>query len=79
EGEITSFTIIRVAPEGFEAYTPFAVGMIKLIEGPNVEGQIVGNVQNVEVGKKVKTVFRKMHEDNPDGLIYYGLKWKIVD
>jgi len=77
EGEIVSFTIIRVPPEGFETYTPYAVGLIKMKEGPYVEGQIVDDVNNVEIGKKVRTVFRKMYQDNSDGLIYYGLKWKI--
>lgn len=79
EGEIVSYTIIRIAPEGFEAYVPYAVALIKLKEGPHIEGQIVGDVNNVDMGKKVKTVFRKMFEDGSDGLIYYGLKWALSE
>jgi len=78
EGKIISFTIIRVPPEGFEKYTPYAVGMIKMKEGPLLEGQIVGDVNSVDIGQSVKTVFRRIYEDNSDGLIHYGLKWKIV-
>jgi len=79
KGEITSFTIIRIPPEGFEAYTPFAVGLIKMEEGPTVEGQIVGDINNVEIGKKVKPVFRKFTEDGSTGLIHYGIKFQIED
>lgn len=38
-GEIKTFTVIRIAPEGFEA--PYIVGMVELDEGPWVMGNIV--------------------------------------
>ena len=79
KGEIISFTIIRVAPEGFEAYTPYAVALIKLDEGTTIEGQVVGEVNKVDIGKRVKPVFRKFHEDGSDGLIHYGIKFQLED
>lgn len=78
-GTVESFTIIRVAPKGFESQTPYAVGIIKLDEGPKMSGQIVGNPENVEMGKNVRPVFRKMFEDGPEGVIQYGIKFEIVD
>ena len=77
-GEIISYTIIRSAPSGFENQTPYAVGIIKLKEGPNITGQIVGEIENVDIGKNVCSVFRKMYEDGEEGLNHYGFKFKIV-
>ncbi|MBL7206026.1 MAG: Zn-ribbon domain-containing OB-fold protein [Candidatus Aenigmarchaeota archaeon] len=78
KGEIISFTVIRAAPEGFEKYTPYAIALIKLEEGEVISGQIVGDVTKVEEGKKVKSVFRRMHEDGKDGVIFYGVKFQLV-
>ena len=74
-GTIESFTIIRVAPKGFEALTPYAVGIIQLVEGAKITGQIIGNVKDVEIDKPVKAVFRKLSEDGAEGVIHYGVKW----
>ncbi len=78
-GKIVSHTIVRVPPEGFEKYTPYAVAIIELSEGARISGQIVGDVNRVESGKNVKTVFRRMHEDKSGGLIHYGLKWELAE
>jgi len=78
-GEILSYTIIRVPPEGFEVYTPYAVGLIQLEEGTNISGQITGDISKIDIGKKVRPVFRKLHEDKSDGLIHYGIKFELVE
>lgn len=78
-GEVLSYTVIRVAPEGFESYAPYAVAIIKLDEGTNISGQIIGDFNKVEIGKRVKSVFRRITEDNKQGLIHYGVKFEIVD
>jgi uncharacterized OB-fold protein len=74
-GRIISYTVIRIPPEGFESYTPYAVALIELDEGAIISGQIVGNINDVDIGKRVKTVFRKVYEDGSAGLIHYGLKF----
>lgn len=56
EGEIKTFTVIRVAPEGFEP--PYIVALAELKEGP----WLIGNLEGVNpeeatmklIGKKVK-------------------------
>lgn len=78
-GEIVSFTIIRTPPSGFEKLAPYVVAIVRLDEGPSIAGQIVGNKDKVEIGKRVQSVFRKMSEDGPDGLIRYGFKFEMVD
>lgn len=78
-GTIESFTVIRVPPEGFEKAAPYAVAIIKLDEGTNISGQIVGDTNEVQSGKRVRPVFRKIMEDGEDGLIHYGIKWELDD
>ena len=77
-GEIVSYTIIRSAPEGFDKYVPYVVAIIKLDEGTNISGQIVGNdTEKIKTGARVRPVFRRMFEDGSAGLIQYGVKWVL--
>lgn len=78
EGEIYSFTILNTPPEGFEYQRPYVVGIIKLKEGVLFTGQIVGPIENVKIGKKVRAIFRKISTSD-DGFINYGIKFEIVD
>lgn len=78
-GKILSYTIIRIPPEGFDIYTPYAVAIIELDEGSRISGQVIGNPDDVGIGRKVRPVFRRLQEDNKDGLIQYGTKFEITD
>ena len=78
EGKVVSWTVIRAAPEGFEDQVPYAVAMIQLDDGGMIAGQIVDTIGGIEMGKKVRVVFRRMCADGSDGLIHYGLKWEVV-
>ncbi len=78
-GEIISYTIIHAPPDGFEKYSPYAIGLIKLAEGSTVSGQLVGDSSKIDIGKKVRPVFRKMNEDGEGGVIHYGIKFEIAD
>ncbi len=55
-GQIQTFTVIQVPPEGFEA--PYIVGMAELDEGPWLVGNIVGVDPDEAtmdlIGKRVK-------------------------
>jgi uncharacterized OB-fold protein len=77
-GEIVSYTIIHTAPEGFERQTPYAIALVKLEEGPTISGHVVDR-DGIDIGKKVKAVFRKIHEDGPAGVINYGFKFELVE
>ncbi len=77
-GKIVSKTVIRIPPEGFEKYSPYTVAIIRLDEGTNITGQVVGDVDSVKVGDRVRAVFRKTCENGRGGLIHYGLKWEVV-
>lgn len=77
KGEIVSYTIIRTPPAGFEEYVPYAIALIRLDEGTVITGQMIGDPENVEIGKRVKSVFRKMYTDGAEGLIHYGMKFQL--
>jgi uncharacterized OB-fold protein len=80
EGEIYSYTIIHAPPEGFEFMKPYAIGVIKLAEGPLVTAQIVDcKPEDLEIGEKVELVFRKIIADGCSGIIRYGYKFKLKD
>ena len=65
KGEIRTFTVIRVAPEGFEA--PYLVGLVELEEGPWLMGTILGIEPDKAtmdiIGKKVKLGHTIVPED----------------
>ncbi len=80
EGEIYSYTVIHTPPEGFEFMKPYAMGVIKLIEGPFLTAQLVDcKPEDLEIGKRVELVFRKIIADGSSGIIRYGYKFKLKD
>jgi uncharacterized protein len=87
EGEIVTHTIIRVGmsdPEGEDmdilaAEIPYALAIIRLDEGPCLTAQVVDcSPDDVYIGMKVKSVFRKLSEKGSHGVIKYGYKFKPV-
>lgn len=90
-GEIYSYTVIYNpddAPGGFEKFTPLAIALIRLDEGPLVTAQLTDlNInlpwqdeyptnQRVFIGQKVEMVTRKLREDGSRGQKIYGYKFR---
>ncbi len=77
-GEIISYTIVHEAPPAFSRQRPYILALIQLDEGPVLTGQIVDTpASEVDFGKKVRSVFRKMAQDGESGIIYYGYKFVL--
>lgn len=78
-GKVYAVTKIRVPAQAFKDSAPYTVAVVELEEGPRVEGHVVdaGNGE-VKIGTKVHSVFRKMHADGEEGLIYYHFKFEPV-
>jgi hypothetical protein len=74
-GTVITFTIIRTASEQFEQMTPYALAIIQLDEGPRLTGQVIGNPEEVQIGMKVRPVFRRIMADGESGVIHYGTKF----
>lgn len=80
KGKVYSFTEVTAAPEGFEDQVPYILAMIELDEGARLTAQIVdANKDDVKIGSKVEQVFRVIQRNDPEGLVHYGFKFKIVD
>ena len=78
-GKILTFTTIRVAPKDFENEVPYSVAIIESDNGVRVTTQIVDcKPEDVEIGKKVKFVFRKLYTEGHTGIICYGYKAILV-
>lgn len=77
-GVVVSFTVIRNAPAGFDTYAPYVVGIIELDNGSKITGQVVGPVENIKIGSRVRPVFRKLCENGLGGLIEYTTKYEVI-
>lgn len=80
KGKIVTYTKIREPLEGFEDQSPYVVAIVELEEGPRISGQITdANFEDIEIGKKVEAIFRRVNEDGKEGIIFYGYKFRLVD
>ncbi len=78
-GTITSFTEVFVGPMGFENETPYVLALIDLGNKCTILSQIVdSSKEKIRVGAKVKKMFRKIQDNNQEGAISYGYKFKVV-
>lgn len=76
-GEVVSFSVIHNAPKAFEMQVPYIMAIIEFEEGVRATGQIIDcEPEDVKIGLKVSSTFRKIGEDGKSGVIYYGYKFK---
>lgn len=74
-GKVVSYTTIHAPPTGYEGETPYVVGVVELKEGPLVTAQIDVDVGSVRVGVPVRVVFRRLHDNDESGILFYGFKF----
>jgi uncharacterized OB-fold protein len=78
-GEIWSVTRLAQAPRGHASLVPYAVGMVRLEEGPMVAAQMVEDGRGpLRRGAAVEMVTRKVRDAHEHGLIVYGYKFRPV-
>lgn len=75
-GTVYSFTVIRTPPDTFKDEAPYTIGVIKLDEGPMVEGHVIDTGAVIKIGTRVKMAFRKMYVEDDEGPIYYHYKFE---
>ena len=75
EGTLLTYTIIRVAPRGFERNSPYALGVVELDGGGRITAQVSDTpLDKIQIGMKVRVEFRKINDDSEEGLHLYGYK-----
>jgi len=79
KGVIYSYTLVTAPPSGFELEAPYPMAIIQLEEGARVTAQLVEtDYAKVKLGAHVELAFRKIQEENTEGLIHYGFKFRVV-
>lgn len=78
-GEVYTFSTMYNVPKGFEDQAPYTVAIIRLDEGPMVTAQLTDvNQDQVKIGMRVEMVTRKIKEEEPEGQIIYGYKFRPI-
>lgn len=77
KGKLVTWSIVRVAPNGFEGNVPYVIAIIELENGERLTSQVVDieDFDKLNKGDALYPSFRKIYEDGKDGVIHYGLKW----
>jgi len=74
-GKVVTYTVIHNSTEDFKRQTPYTLAVIQLDEGPRLTGQVIASPDEVEIGMRVKPVFRILGKEGEKGIIYYGTKF----
>ena len=60
KGTLVTFTVIYIPPKQFESMAPYAVGILKLEDGPKLLGMILGiETQKIKAGMELVIDFDK--------------------
>ncbi|MDP3982786.1 MAG: OB-fold domain-containing protein [bacterium] len=79
EGRVLFWTIVRTPPTGFKQFAPYVVALIELKSGVKMAGQLVDcDIVKLKSGVKVKAILRKVRESSKEGVIPYGIKFKLL-
>jgi uncharacterized OB-fold protein len=74
-GQLITWTLVRMPPEGFADQAPYVVGIIACESGEKISVQIVDcEPENLKKGMSIRLIIRRVREADPDGIIPYGLK-----
>ena len=76
EGEVYSFTVVHEAPSQFQILKPYVVAMVRMDEGVMLTSHLIDvDPSKVSIGMRVRATLRRIGEDGPAGVIYYGYKF----
>ena len=79
-GTVVTHTTVHTAQKGFDLMVPYIMAIVEMEGGIRLTSQIVDcDVSDVDIGTKVKAVFRKIGEDGAEGSIHYGFKFVLAD
>jgi uncharacterized protein len=63
DGEIVSFTVIRIAPRGHGDDAPYAIAAVRLVEGVSLLGRVVDiPFDELAIGRKVRFRPLRIHD-----------------
>ena len=76
-GKIVTYTIVHDAPKAFDMMKPYVLAIIELDEGARLTSQVIDvEPDQVKIGMRVESAFRKLGEEGEAGVIHYGYKFR---
>jgi uncharacterized OB-fold protein len=75
KGEVLTYTIVHSAAKDYAKHVTYILAIIKLDEGPRLTSQVICAHEDIRIGMKVKSAFRRLGEESEKGMIYYGTKF----
>ena len=77
KGTVVSYTVIHDAPAAFELMKPYVLAIVELDEGARLTSQIIDvELDQVKIGMRVESAFRKLGAEGEAGVIHYGYKFR---
>jgi len=79
QGKVISYSLIHVPPLGFANHAPYIIAVVELDNGKSRVGQLVDYKKaDLKMGAKVEAVLRRVREPDLEGIIPYGIKFKLI-
>jgi len=77
-GKIVSFSTVNISTEQFVEQGVLIIALIELCKGVKICGQIVeSKIEDLKIGDFVESCFRKISQNGDDGIINYGIKFRV--
>ncbi|BFH74369.1 Zn-ribbon domain-containing OB-fold protein [Sulfurisphaera javensis] len=77
-GKLIEYTISYQSREGYEKAMPMAIGLIELDEGIKILAPLT-EAEDIKEGSEVEAVLRRITADSTNGLIQYGIKFRVIN
>ena len=75
KGKVMTYSVIHSASVQYSDLKPYVLAIIELEEGTRVTSHVICEPDDVYIGMPVKSVFRVLEREGPDGIIHYGTKF----
>ena len=80
KGKVVTYTVIHEDPAQFEMQKPYVMAIVEMEEGVRLTSQIIDvKPEDVTIGMKVQSCFRKLGQEGEAGVIHYGYKFQPMD
>ncbi len=76
KGKVMSYSVVYAGHKDFEDENPYHIALVELDNGVKIFTQLVDS-DDIEIGSRVKKVFRKINSSD-GGVIAYGHKFKKI-
>ncbi len=79
-GEVVTYTKVHEPHPEFKMISPYIIAIVEMDEGVRLTGHLVDtDFDDIEEGMEVEVSLRKLGEESPEGIIYYGYKFWPLD